>query len=563
MNDLDRILDLPRAREPDPETLRALELQLLRPGGSWLLRPLQLRALLELWVHGGLVGALGVGEGKTLISALAGRVTGASRPLLILPAHLRETARREFALYRNHFLIVEPQLLSYSELSRKDGAAKLAGLNPDLVILDECHYLRRPRSGRTRRFARWRAVNANVPVVAMSGTLTSKSIKDYAHLLLWALAEQAPAPVGYHLLDAWSATIDPYNTHRGTTAVDWKQTEPLVRWSTAGQERLAAGQKLWPFKGSDRRQMAREAWFERLKTAPGVITTSESTYQGSLEIGLLDPGVPQIITASLEALEASWCLPDGSPLISPLEIARARRQLSQGYYATFEWGDDGPDFEWLDRRSTWSGLCQWQIARAGHLGIDTPGTLTDAIEAGNPSIRPHVRDAYFAWLEVADRVDLDALRHVVWLDTTLVQFVAENLPRRGTLVWYSDVAVATALEAAGVPVCWPGDEPPADATSVALSLYSHGTGKNLQQYDQNFILNPPPDGQRWEQLLGRTHRPGQESDSVGVAVLAWTPIQRASVERAVRLAHYLQETTGQPQKLLKATALNFSLDRPT
>ena len=53
--------------------------------------------------------------------------------------------------------------------------------------------------------------------------------------------------------------------------------------------------------------------------------------------------------------------------------------------------------------------------------------------------------------------------------------------------------------------------------TVVASIKAHGTGRNLQAFCRNLVANPPSDGATWEQLLGRTHRQGQEADEVTVA----------------------------------------------
>ena len=58
---------------------------------------------------------------------------------------------------------------------------------------------------------------------------------------------------------------------------------------------------------------------------------------------------------------------------------------------------------------------------------------------------------------------------------------------------------------------------------------------------------------RMEQLIGRTHRPGQNSDEVLVDFVAATPSGRDAVRAAVRRAQYLDAVQGNPQKLTLAT----------
>jgi superfamily II DNA or RNA helicase len=84
---------------------------------------------------------------------------------------------------------------------------------------------------------------------------------------------------------------------------------------------------------------------------------------------------------------------------------------------------------------------------------------------------------------------------------------------------------------------------------AAFSISAHGTGLNLQQYDKAVIIEPPGSGLRWEQLLGRLHRPGQLADEVNFYVLSHTPQLRRSFVNALEDSRYIQDSTQQPQKL--------------
>src|SRR5690606_28808723 len=94
------------------------------------------------------------GAGKTLISYLAPCILDAKRPLLILPAKLKEKTRREFRTLAYHWRGPHPdafRIESYELLGRMNAGNKLDDkgrvvrpgflerYNPDLIILDEFH----------------------------------------------------------------------------------------------------------------------------------------------------------------------------------------------------------------------------------------------------------------------------------------------------------------------------------------------------------------------------------------------------------------------------------------
>jgi hypothetical protein len=85
-----------------------------------------------------------------------------------------------------------------------------------------------------------------------------------------------------------------------------------------------------------------------------------------------------------------------------------------------------------------------------------------------------------------------------------------------------------------------------------MSIAAHGIGKNLQSWCNQLILCPPSSGHIWEQLLGRTHRPGQEADEVTVFVYVHTPRFAQALQQALVDAEYIQMSTGNAQKILFA-----------
>ena len=69
--EFERVRDLPRRPPVDTSgAVEALTEYFRRPGGTQTLRPIQARALLEALEIGALVGIIGAGAGKTLVSAL-------------------------------------------------------------------------------------------------------------------------------------------------------------------------------------------------------------------------------------------------------------------------------------------------------------------------------------------------------------------------------------------------------------------------------------------------------------------------------------------------------------
>jgi len=139
----------------------------------------------------------------------------------------------------------------------------------------------------------------------------------------------------------------------------------------------------------------------------------------------------------------------------------------------------------------------------------------------------------------------------VWLDEKWLFEWLEDAPPG--LIWYSHTAVADAAARRGERVIPQGETPPpAGDRRVWVSTHSHTKGLNLQSYDKNIVLTPQAAADM-EQLLGRTHRQGQTADTVYCEVLTHTRHTAKTWAKSRKQAAWLQESTGQRQKLCLAT----------
>jgi len=91
---------------------------------------------------------------------------------------------------------------------------------------------------------------------------------------------------------------------------------------------------------------------------------------------------------------------------------------------------------------------------------------------------------------------------------------------------------------------------------------ANSEGRNLQQWNKSLVISCQPSGKLFEQLLGRTHREGQEADEVSYEVMFACKEQMDGFYQALADARYLQDTLGSPQKLLYAD-LELSLAKTT
>ena len=206
--------------------------RLLRtPHGTQTLKPVQALALREAWTAGGLFAPMGVGCGKTLVSLLLPTVMGAKRPVLLVAAKLDNPGRRtEILDYCRSWRISIPTIVRFETLSTVKSKDVLDQLNPDLLIIDESHRFKNARAARTRRLRRFLRDHPGCHVCAMTGTITKRSLHDYAHVLTWCLGAGAPVPLRQDVLEEWSFALD--------ERLDWgSQIEPgaLLSWCEPGE----------------------------------------------------------------------------------------------------------------------------------------------------------------------------------------------------------------------------------------------------------------------------------------------------------------------------------------
>lgn len=470
--------------------------------GTMRLRDTQRRALAAIERNGGLLGSIGVGHGKTLIAALAplalerwcGRPV---RSLLIVPASMVQPTGRERLLYHDDgFSVRLLDVWSYARLSQRDALDDLFELNPDLVILDEAHKVRDFSAARTRRLDRY--VRETLPaVVAMSGTLTTRQLRDYAHLSEWALGERSPLPI----------------SRSGIAHCD-----AVVSSATVGEGAATAGNWYW-FRKAYGQGEPRKAVQRAMGANPGVVLTSDPGCSASLVIETVPAW--QYGSRELDELERLWSLPDGTMLDSPMHVARHRAHLELGFWYRWQWErwpyDDVEAY--LEARSAWSTAVRKFCER--HPSEDTPAKLRAALQPQHK-----LWGAWTRWAEYDERPLPPVATE--WVHTDALDWIEEQRSDFES-IWVQSDALQKRVD---------------DTFSVRV----HGTGHNLQHLQSALIVEPPSNGAAWEQLLGRLHRSGQQADTVRFGVPG-TPTALERVRKAAADAKYIEETTGARQRL--------------
>lgn len=506
---------------------------------------------------------------NTLTSMLGFLVLEAKRPLLLVPAKLVDKTRRDMHALRKHWLIPPyVRILSYELLGREQSAKTLEEIAPDVIIADECHKLRNTGAAVTRRVKRWLEAHPDTKFVGLSGTVMKRSLHDYYHLAAWALKVTNPTPTDFNDRMGWAAVIDE-KKNKSTEAIEAKVAPGALINFCDDEERS--------LYRTDPIKAVRSGYRRRLVETPGVVATQDGALGMSLIIDSQVVEVPEIAEA-VSMLKRDWKRPDGEPVMDAIEIWRHLREIACGFY--YRWNPTPPR-EWLDARRVWARAVR-EVLRNNRLGLDSEApirrTVLDErrrVAAGelSPSQRRFAAEdeALKAW-EVVEKTFVPNLE-AVWLSKRVVEFAGKWLASEQGICWVEHVEFGRVLsETTGIPYYQRGglnaakkpleDHPP--ATALIASIASNAEGRNLQAWNKNLIVSPPTSGAVWEQLLGRTHRDGQEADEVIATLVITLTEQAAAFERARADARAISDTLGQEQKLAYAdVSVISSADAPT
>ncbi len=533
--ELSRIVALPRrdwrtqATDLAPLLTRALKVQ----GGTQTLRPIQAAMLKDIFERGGAFGPIRVGGGKTLISLLAFTVLESKRPLLLLPAKLVEKTEREMEILRQHWDIPKfVRIVSYDILSRVSAEHLLENYLPDVIVADECHRLKNSSAAVTRRVKRHMKTHPATKFVGLSGTITKRSIRDYSHLLEWALKESTPAPRDWPTLIQWSGAID-----------ERKVDEPVMPPGNL-VKLLHTPELRQEYATQDCVRAIRKAYRDRLVQTPGVISSYEDVIGNSLSIRGVDLDLPPDVLKHFRRMRDDQETPDGHPIATPVELWRHCRELAAGFY--YRWNPRPPQ-EWLEARREWCKTVR-EILKSSR-------SLDSEMQVAMAIVRGDVEDGgvYAEWKAIRDtfRPNVEA----VWVHDRAVEFALDWAKKPG-IIWTDLRAFGERMAERGLRYFGAegrdlaGPIESADPrTCVVASVASNSEGRNLQAWSRNLIISAPPTGALWEQMLGRTHRDGQEADEVEVEILLGCREQNKGFWRAVSDAIFIEQTTGQPQKL--------------
>jgi hypothetical protein len=511
------------------------------------LRPTQALALFELGVHGGAFCGLDVGEGKTIVSMLAAYVLDAKRPLLLLPATLVKKTLRDREELSQHWNVPNNlRVFSYEMLGRVQAANELEIHNPDLIIVDEAHKLKNTRAAVTRRVSRWMHTHPETKFVAMTGSIMRKSLRDFAHILRWCLKDGAPVPKTHDELDEWAAALDEVMPQGDELA----RFEPGALLSLCSTEERARDLPVIA---------ARKGFRRRLLETPGVILTgtggglAAEVVDSEIHIRAVTYSVSSATERAFHKLRSEWLSPaDDWPLMSGAEVWADAKELALGL--TYTW-DPRPPEEWLGPRREWGAFVREVISHSRTW--DSELQIAQAIVAG----RVDDEGRLARWQAVRDTFVPNTVP--VWFDDSVLLLCAAWAKEAPGIIWTEHshfaerLAKETGLAYYGPKGLTPSgafinDAPP--GVSVIASSDANREGRNLQgKWSRNLVTSANEGSDWWQQLIGRTHRPGQSAGRVTVDVLLGCVEHANAWRKATSGALAVRDTTGAASKLLSAS----------
>lgn len=516
-------------------------------------------SLYEAPLAGGLLAAVGVGSGKTLLDVLMAMVMpGCKIAVLFIPPGLVEQLKEEYLAIREHFrvpsLIVGDaggwlvagapvvHVIPYSRFSLPESTVAFKTLRPDLIMADEVHNLKNLESVRTARFMGYFAQAEGTRLCAWSGSITSKSIRDFAHLIMLALRENSPLPLDGDTLDDWAGAVDPSDWPAGAGALRALDT-------STGDVREALRRRL-------------------VETRGFVSTTSNDACPASQPFEERKVKAPAAIRELIKSVRDTGIRPDGEDFLNDaLKISDCVKQLACGFYYRWRFPDNPEQRvkdEWFAARKAWRRECRIMLGDRREF-LDSPGLLESAAirayqtPAYQGELPVWASECYPRWRDIESAVEYET--EAVWVDDFIVRDAAAWAAKNLGIVWYEWDALGEAIAAmSGLPMHAGG--PKAERLildekgnrSIIASIGSHGTGRNGLQFKfaNQLVVFPPSDGLAWEQLLGRLHRMGQTADEVRTYVYRHTAEMRDALDRAARYAKYMLGITRNEQKLLTA-----------
>lgn len=501
------------------------------------LRGVQSAGLIQAAAFGGLFMQGRIGCGKSLFAMLAPVVLEARRPLIMMPGGMVRPFRDLLAKMREHWRIPVGLLIkSYQEVSRMPAAGKTivsaCGAPPDLIVADEAHALSNAGpggSGVARQVQDFLVEYPSCRFIACTGTADRRGIRDYAHLMQWALRSRSPLPSDREELELWAKIID-----------DGAEDDPQA---LAYLARVLGGTVPTV-------RAIRAAYRTRLRAADGVIIKDDPFRGVPLSIRTEQVSPDPALAPHFARLREFHQRPDGTEPgdIGDREPDRVEgpiwttaRRMARGLCYVY---DPPPPAEWREARRAYGRCVRREISEGRAY------TELDARQKADAAPTSEIGEALAAWRESAASVG-PLNESVLWLSEALLAYCEAWGRKERGLIFTDDRAFGRALALhadwtyygeGGLDSRGRAIEAHTPGTPAVASRSANGTGRNLQTiWSKMLIVTGPSSAGMLEQNVGRLHREGQLSP-VDVTILVICPEDVGALESVFRHTTRTQES---------------------
>jgi len=489
------------------------------------LRGVQAAALIELGRHGGTFLQGRIGCGKSLFAMLAPAMARAERPVILMPGGMIRPFRSMLEDLRHYWRIaLGIVLLSYQEISRMPAAGRsivaACGSVPDLLVCDEAHALANVGpggSGVANQVHDLLREHPEIQVAICTGTADRTGIRDYAHLIEWALRDRNPLPSDPTELKLWSQIIDEGDESEAAYLARKFGCAPTIR-------------------------EIRRAYRALLRAAPGVIIKDDPFTGVPLTIRCVEPKTlgsgDRSLEPHLRKLRELHQWPDGVEPGAPDEsrdpdrvegpIWTTARRMARGLCHVY---NPPPPQEWREARRAYGSAVRAAIAS---------GRAYTALEAERKA-EPggELLSALERWRAVAEAVG-PLNQETLWLSEATIAWVERWGRERPGLIFVDDIEFGRYLslrtdwvfygeageDSRGRAI----EEHPKQTTAIA-TRGANGTGRNLQKiWNRMLIVTCGSTAAALEQNVGRLHRE-EETLPVQADILCICPEDTQAIER--------------------------------
>lgn len=545
--DLQRILRLPRRQisrvqaEADVKLLNPLVTTPAGKAAGACLLAWQAFCLRELYANRGGYFGLPVGNGKTLITWLAATVLDAQRPVLLIPASLREKTYHDFADLAKHFVTPAhpPKIVAFEELVGDDKLDWLTNYAADLYIIDEVDVLSNQDASVPKRIGR-DVDSRMVETLCTTGTGTRQSILDFSHFLTWALKEGAPVPLDPAELAAWASALDAKKTRQRPFGVGCLHE-------------IADARHVEGYADMTEQGKARAAFQIRLCETPGVVIVDDEECDKKITVNLICAPEDAHLNKLFTTLRQKQAAPSGRDVSDPLSMLQIDGQLGCGLELIW---DPMPPEEWREARRNFAKFCRRMIDLSARRirPLDTEG----AVKRAYPN-HPCVTE----WVRLEPTFKPNSVP--VWHSSSVVEWCARWAREHRGIIWVGTTEFgATLSQVTGLPYYGPKGLTQSGASilhadpkrSLIVSTHANRRGQNLQAWHENLVIGWPASARYVEQMLGRTHRRLQLHD-VSFDVLLTSCLTLEAFNKTIREAQFVLATQAQTQKIIRSiTTIN-------